>query len=258
MSDIEKKTDDELDAKTEQQIRLEKARKDSFDAEIKLNKQQSKESRKKEGAKAKKDAIKAMKKYPKIAGIIIVAIALVAIVVVGVALPLALDNEETQYLAESNLKEVVDIENLSTISYTYCGIAEKSEQFLWMETGYRVRYEAHIRAHFDMSAIEFAIDQESKLVTAYLPNAEIGTPVLDETEFGYLPESASANMKDVLALCKEDAANEINTDEINRQAIRSLQDVVKALTMPLLGDDWQLEFKSLSEYSTEGVEDEAE
>ena len=42
------------------------------------------------------------------------------------------------------------------------------------------------------------------VATAYLPEAEIGEPQLDHKEFGYLPENATADMKDVIALCREE------------------------------------------------------
>ena len=56
-------------------------------------------------------------------------------------------------------------------------------------------------------------------------------------------------MKDVIALCREDAASDVDRDEIRREADASLRDTVSALTKHLLGDDLKLEFKPISEYS---------
>lgn len=112
-----------------------------------------------------------------------------------------------------------------------------------------------------MSAIEFKTDKANKVATAYLPEPEISSPVLDETKFGFLPERLTADMKDVLALCKEDAKKDHNEDEIRAEASKSLRDIVTALTMPLLGEEWSLEFKDLSEYTPdvkEEVHDEAQ
>lgn len=58
-------------------------------------------------------------------------------------------------------------------------------------------------------------------------------------------------MKDVIALCREDAANDVDKEEIKEQAEASLKDTVKALTLPLLGDEYQLEFKPIAEYNEE-------
>lgn len=188
----------------------------------------------------------------------LVAVVVILAILLGIVGPLILDRDKNQYLTEISLKEAVDIENLSTIDYTYKGIAEKADKFLWVDTvDCRVRYEVHIRASYDMDQIEFTIDETSKTVTAYIPEVQIGTPVLDENKFGYLPESATPDMRDILALCKEDAARDVNQDELKREADESLRNIVTALTMPLLGDEFTLDFKSLSEYPSreEGLDE---
>ena len=107
----------------------------------------------------------------KIALVVVRAVALVGFF--GFILPSMLDNDETQYLTTSDLKSAVDIDSLSTVDYTYHGIVEKHGRFLWMDrVDYRVKYEAHIRASYTMSDIQFGIDKENKVVTAYLPRSE--------------------------------------------------------------------------------------
>ena len=184
------------------------------------------------------------------AKLILVAVtACIAIGIFGFVLPWLTDDHETHYLTTSDLISAVDIDNLSAIDYLYHGIAEKKGKLLWMDhVDYRVKYEAHIRAHYTMSDIRFEIDEDDKNVTVYIPEPQIDEPQLDSNEFGYLPESAKADMKDVIALCREDAKNDINIDEIKTQAEESLQDTIKALTLPLIGDGYQLEFKPISEY----------
>ena len=138
--------------------------------------------------------------------------AVLAVGLFGFALPWMTDNHEARYLATSDLKSAIDIDSLSTIDYTYHGIAEKHGKFLWQDrVDYRVKYEAHIRASYTLSDIQFGINEEDKIVTAYLPEAQIGDPQLDNSKFGYLPESATADMKDVIALCRKDAAE---TDDV--------------------------------------------
>lgn len=172
-----------------------------------------------------------------------------AIGIFGFVLPWLTDDHETHYLTTSDLISAVDIDNLSAIDYLYHGIAEKKGKLLWMDhVDYRVKYEAHIRAHYTMSDIRFEIDEDDKKVTVYIPEPQIDEPQLDSNEFGYLPENAKADMKDVIALCREDAKNDINIGEIKTQAEESLQDTVRALTLPLIGDEYQLEFKPISEY----------
>lgn len=186
----------------------------------------------------------------KIALVVVIAVALVGFF--GFILPSMLDNDETQYLTTSDLKSAVDIDSLSTVDYTYHGIVEKHGRFLWMDrVDYRVKYEAHIRASYTMSDIQFGIDKENKVVTAYLPKAQVGEPQLDNSKFGYLPENATADMKDVLSLCRKDAADEVDKKEIKKQADTSLRDTVKALTLPLIEGEYKLDFKPLADYKGE-------
>ena len=89
-----------------------------------------------------------------------------------------------------------------------------------------------------------------------LPGWGSGGPPLDHKGFGSLPEDATADRKGVIALCREDAASDVDRDEIRREADAGLQDTVSALTKYLLGDDLKLEFKPISEYSEEVAADE--
>lgn len=196
----------------------------------------------------------------KILGLAVAVI--LAVLIFGIVLPLALDDDETQYLADTTLKNAVDIGNLEVVDYTYKGIAEKTSQFLWAENvDYRVKYEAHVRASYDMSAIEFRVNNEDKSVTVLLPDVEISDPVLDETKFSYLPENATADVRDVIALCKEDVANEFSDAGLRDEALESVRETVEALTKPLLDDVWRIEFEEAStkdQAEQEGVQNETE
>lgn len=217
-----------------------------LDERVEVSREEAEEANDKWGKKVAKLFGKLSTKV-KIALVVVIAAAL--FVFFRGVLPWITDNHETQYLTTSDLKSAVDIDSLSTVDYTYHGIVEKHGRFLWMDrVDYRVKYEAHIRASYTMSDIQFDIDEEHKVVTAYLPKAQVGEPQLDNSKFGYLPENATADMKDVLSLCRKDAADEVDKKEIKKQADASLQDTVKALTMPLIEDKYELDFKPLAEY----------
>ena len=186
-----------------------------------------------------------------------VAVALL-IAFFGFVLPYMLDDHKTSYVSEAHLEKAVNIENLSAIDYVYCGIAEKPGRFLWMDNvEYRIKYEAHVRAYYNMDEIQFSMDRDNKVATAYLPEPQFSEPKLDETKFGYLPEKANADIPDILAMCREDAANELNYEQMKGEAEESLKGIVQGLTLPLLDDEWQIEFKPLAEYEG-GAADEAE
>ena len=235
----------------EREIRLEQARTARIEAEER--------SRKKESRRASRKALgRFAKRFPlKVTVTIAVGLLVALIAIFGFVLPYVMDDDENQYVTESDLKSAVDIDNLSTIDYVYHGIAEKHSTFLWQDrVDYRVKYQAHVRASYKLVDIEFRVDRDNGVATAYLPEAEIGEPQLDHKEFGYLPENATADMKDVIALWREDAASDVDRDEIRREADASLRDTVSALTKHLLGDDLKLEFKPISEYSEEVAADE--
>ena len=75
---------------------------------------------------------------------------------------------------------------------------------------------------------------------------EISDPVLDETKFGYLPENATADVRDVIALCKEDVASEFSDAGLRAEAVESVCETVEALTRPLLDSTWRIEFDEVS------------
>lgn len=229
--------------------RLEEARAKSSRAELKLRKQKARDELDEElGGRSK--ALKAK-------AVIAVVVVALLIFVAGFVLPRILGQSQNQYFSESDLKAAVAIDNLSAIDYAYHGIAEKHTQFFGRDrVSYRVKYAVHIRASYKLSDMEFSVDNDTKVVTAYLPEATIGEPQLDQNEFGYLPTNTKADIKDVIALCREDAANDVDKGEIQKEANVSLQNTVTALTLPLLGDDYTLEFKPKSEWSKEAAEND--
>lgn len=241
------------EGKLEQMTQLEEARAESLKAEAKLRKQEARDDARQALGEEAANVSKTIPAKVKIAiGIVIVA---AAIVIAGFVVPYFLNQHENEYFAESDLKAAVDIDNLSAVDYAYHGIAEKHKQrfgaFGDDLVSYRVKYMAHVRASYKLSDIEFAIDNDNKVVTAYLPKATIGEPQLDQNEFGYLPSNTKADIKDVIALCREDAANDVDKKEIQKEADASLQNTVTALTLPMLGDSYTLEFKPMSEWKKE-------
>lgn len=229
-------------------------------AETEKAKEQHKAKNAEERRKAGKAVAGAFGALGTAAKVVVVLVPVVLIVAVfGLVVPMLTSHSETKYFAESDLKAVVNIESLSTVDYAYTGIAEKPGKFLWMDDiAYRVKYEARVAAKCNMSKIEFTIDQESKTVTAYLPEAEIGEPTLVSNSFDYLPSDTGANISDVIQLCKEDAAKDVDKAQIQQEAYESLQDTVRALTTPLLGEDgWTLKFATLAEYVEPDTTDES-
>lgn len=78
------------------------------------------------------------KRFPlKVTVTIAVGLLVALIAIFGFVLPYVMDDDENQYVTESDLKSAVDIDNLSTIDYVYHGIAEKHSTFLWQDRSCR-------------------------------------------------------------------------------------------------------------------------
>ncbi|MDO4502037.1 MAG: DUF4230 domain-containing protein [Coriobacteriia bacterium] len=244
------------DPAVEQQIRLQEAERKRAEAETKRIKAEARKSRqedRRERAAERRTTSKNTSFKTKLIG---GAIAIVALILVfGVAVPILLDKSENEYSSTSALKEAVNISSLSTVEYMHNGIAEHHTSSLFGDAiDYRVKYKAFVRAEFDMSTIEFAIDNESKTITAFLPEPVITAPTLDETELDYMPRETTVPLKDTIALCREDIICEMNTGLIQEEATNNLHSVIEALTAPLVEKDWTIKYKSLSEYSGENEE----
>lgn len=166
---------------------------------------------------------------------VLAVVIVAAVIIFGICLPLALDNDKNQYLSENNLMKAVEVSDLALIDYVYKGVAEHvSQGWLGETVDYRVQYEAHVGASCDFSTIKFLVDPTTNTVTAYLPEIVIEAPVLDDSTFDYLPENTPADLSEVIALCKADAENEIDREQMSIEAYESLKNTVTALTMPLL------------------------
>ena len=190
------------------------------------------------------------------AKLVAACVVVAAVVVLVVAFRQATSGHETQTFAESDLVDVVNVESLSTFDYTYHGIAEQAGKILFIDkTDYRVKYDMHVSAVYQLSSIRFKIDASAKSVTAYLPAAQLEMSA--PANMSYMNVSANPDVDDVIRLCREDAQNDIDLDMVRKRADENLKNTVTALTKPLLdGDGWELEFAELAQFSGEGADDE--
>ena len=241
--------------KLEQQIKLEEARAARLDAERKHAEQLAKDRQEQD----KRERREARAKVPLQTKLIVLAVLAVAVAVVfGIILPSMQPKQPNKYYTDSDLEKVVDISELSTVEYVYRGIAERKGWFDMVDL--RVKYEAHVRATFDMSQIKIHADHDAKTITVTLPEPIIQDPELNENQFGYLPESATGDLPDIIRLCREDAINEVRAEsQIKERAYDSLKSTVKALTEPLIGDydyEWVFAEDISQQNDEEGAADE--
>lgn len=226
----------------------------------KARQEQRKENReeRKERNRETADKIKRLPRKAKIIGAIVAVLAF--IVVITVVLPMQLNKHEVTYVSSAELEKVVNVSELSMVESTYEGIAEidRSAEFFgneyvnWVEL--RIRYKAQVRTIFDMSAIQFEVDNENKTITAILPPPENGEPILDEDRFSFLPEGKQIPLSEVIAACKEDASREINANkEIKKRAYENIESIVRALTLPLIPKGYELKFEKVTDKVLERI-----
>lgn len=245
---------DGLALTAEDKAKLERLRKKRLDAEYRNTKQSERVKR----SDNRRAALHTLSKVPRKVLLILAAIIVALVFLIpGVIVPTLKPAPKTHYISKTSLEKAVNINELSTLDYTYTGIAEKISSLAigdihtpvgdltspeWVD--FRVKYSAEIRVEFDMSEIRFEINRRSNIITAVLPKMKLGTPNIDANSFGFLPEGKTADLADIIRLCSEDATNEIGQDaQLEEREYENLESTVSALTLPLIGDEYTLEFK---------------
>lgn len=167
--------------------------------------------------------------------VVITLVVIVAIAVAGFSIYGMITSSGTTIVSKASLTKAVSISKLSTAEFTYNGIAEKYRDVESEDVEYYVYYEARATAGIDMEKIDFQIDETNRTVTPVLPEVTVGEPVVDESKLDYLPEGVDVNMREVLALCKEDAQQEMESNhQIRETAYDNLKATIEALLMPMI------------------------
>lgn len=141
---------------------------------------------------------------------------------------------EESTVSSAMLTQVTDASELSSAQFTYNGIAQ-----VYGPDGNtvkcNVKYDAKVTAGIDMKDISFEIDNEKKTVTPVLPEIKINSCTVDEEKLSFIPENTTADIKDVLNACEEDAETEASQSlQLMRSARENLKDIVEALIYPIL------------------------
>ena len=152
---------------------------------------------------------------------------------------------DQKVFAESTLREVLEISELSTISYTYNGIVGAYEELGTLESGtvygesqYYVSYKGTVKAGIDFDKIDIKINEEQKQIKVKLPKAEIQDAIVDEGSLEYLhrksqSDSKGNNFKKAFQLCTQDLQNKTKEDKsLLKLAQENAKSTVKALLEP--------------------------
>ena len=91
-------------------------------------------------------------------------------------------------ISKSSLEKVIEINDLSTLDYTYNSITDVMEEE-GDKVKYHVAYEGVVTAGIDISQVEVSVDEEKKLITVELPEAMIQTVSVDMGSMEFIFEN---------------------------------------------------------------------
>lgn len=141
----------------------------------------------------------------------------------------------TRVITSSRLEKAIQISQLSTAEFVYNGIAEKYEDNNKEKVECYISYNANVKVGIEMEDVKFHIDEEAKTVTPVLPEVTVNIAALDEKSIGYIPKNPDIALKEVIAICKEDAIKEANQSRsLYEAAEENLRAVIEVLLSPVL------------------------
>ncbi len=143
----------------------------------------------------------------------------------------------------SQLFDALEIDELSTSSFIYNGVAE-----IYDESGekllYSALYHATVKAGIQMQDIDFVVDTKGKTVQVVLPEITIQNVSVDPSYIDFLPDKSKIDLPTVLTTCREDVQREaMESGKLISTAEENLKNVIEALTLPLIeGQGYTLEW----------------
>lgn len=132
--------------------------------------------------------------------------------------------KDQSVVTKSILMEVLEISELSTITYTYNGIVPGYDIVGITENGneygnlsYYVSYEGTVKAGIDFTKIGIEISEEEKKLKVTLPQVEILDTIVDEGSLEFIhkksqSDSKGQNYKKAFQLCSEDLRKKTEED----------------------------------------------
>ena len=162
------------------------------------------------------------------------------IVVIVAALKILIPKAATEIKKEnvitsSQLKNAINISQLSTAEFVYNGLAEKYADESTEEVECYIAYDANVKVGIQMEDVAFNIDEENKVIQPVLPEISVNIATLEEDSISYIPKNPDLSLKEVITLCKKDAVNEANSStKLYQTAEDNLKSVIEALLSPIL------------------------
>lgn len=167
---------------------------------------------------------------------------LVAVLIIGICVFILISqNKEGQVttISESSLQKIIEIDELSTVDYTYNATATKYAEDNAEKVEYYVAYEGTVTAGIDFHEIDIDVNEEEKIVTFTIPEVEIHSIRVDMGKMDYIfikdkfeTETVS---QEAYKLCKADLKKRIDKEDlIYNTAKENAISSVEALFKPLI------------------------
>ncbi len=157
-------------------------------------------------------------------------------------------DEAKTVITASTLEKIIDVDELSTFTAVYNGVARVANAEDEEEIDYYVSYEARVDVGIDLDKVRFEIDDEEKVIYVHLPNVEIKTIAVDigTMDFMFMNDdmNQSAVTEAAYKACEADAENECEQENaIFELATQNAQNTMLALLQPFveqMEDEYEL------------------
>ena len=181
-------------------------------------------------------------------GAVLMLVIAIAVIVVSINNASA-SADKKDIITSADLKVIVNVNELSTFSAIYNGIAKVENPSDHSKIDYYVSYKATVKAGIDTSLIDVKVNDETKLIQVILPKIEIKEINVDMASLDFIFINEKANTSTVSAdayrKCREDVEKEANSEQkIYQMAGLNAKNVIEALMKPFMeqmGDSYMLE-----------------
>lgn len=120
-------------------------------------------------------------------------------------------------IAESTLKEVIEISELSTVEYAYNAVANAYADEEKTKLKYNVAYEGRVKAGIDFKDIDIDVDDENKKIKITVPEVKILDCDVNEGTLEYIFTDDKYNdltvSSEASKICKADLEEKANNEE---------------------------------------------
>ena len=138
-----------------------------------------------------------------------------------------------QSFSYSDLIDTKEIAALSVSEFVYNGIAQSLKDN--GDPDYNVLYKSTVKVSADAGSIRYTIDEEQKTVTFTVSELSIEKPAIDVDSISLIPNKRDLVMKDVIALCRNDALAEAKKSEkLISSAQENYRSIIEGWYAPVL------------------------